>query len=167
MAKPKKDEDGGAVVPKDFDKASKIYLHDIKPARSRASEFMQEISTAFKAVKKTCGIQPSAMKAAIKSAEMEDAKRDDWLRCFVGIVNKMAGRNLLTFHGSDLVDMAQGAEVVPIAGRRSPMATLPSDGVDADLAEAGGAEVKPDPFVATEDEIAKQDGRGKPRSKAN
>lgn len=142
-AKRKQDDEGvgGVIIEKDFDKAAKIIREDIKPARSSASEKMQEVSTAFKAIKKQCGLQPGAVKAAIKVAEMEDAKGEDWLRCFVGQVNKLIGRDVLTFHGGDLVDQAEGSADSKPKKPHLGLVTIPDeDADDDDFARAAGEE---------------------------
>lgn len=128
-ARKPKDDKGGVIAAKDFAKAKSLYLNDIKPARSKASEFMQEISTAFKTVKKVCGIQPGAMKAALKVVEMEEAKRDDYMRCFNGVLRE---------HGidpdpKDMVDAMQGGAP---AKPKIQLVTVPSDGSETDLADA-------------------------------
>ena len=89
---------------------------------------MQEQSTAFKAVKRQAHIQPSAMKAAIKVVEMEDAKREDWLRGFNGVLAK----NGIDPVPTDLVDQ-MGAED---RYARPKLVTVgePYEGDNADLA---------------------------------
>jgi hypothetical protein len=108
MARPRKKEpEGGGdgeVKAKDFDRAKALYLTDIKPAASAAAEKMQEASTAFKEIKKGCHIQPSAMKEVIKVLGMEDAKREDYIRCRNGL-EKAFG---IDSNPKDMVDMMQG-----------------------------------------------------------
>lgn len=150
-ARKPKDDDGGEIKAKDFDKAHSLYMNDIKPARSKASEFMQEISTAFKAVKKLCHIQPGAMKAAVKLIEMEEAKRDDWLRGFNGYLRK-AG---IDPDPKDLVDAMSGGED-RYARPKPSLVTVPTGtGDETDLADAAG-----DDFEASPEELARQEGRG-------
>ena len=176
-------EDTGEVKDKDFAKAAKLYKEDIAPARTKASSAMQEASTAFKAVKKVCRIQPSAMRQAISIFEKEDAERDDYLRSMVGAVNELAGETLLTFGGKDLVDAMEveapapapkrgKVKLVTVAGKPEPHV-----GGDDDLAEAADTEPRNldlgDPSAssvaamksgdgfteATPEELAKQAGR--------
>lgn len=161
----KKQDEVEVVQTKDFEQAKKLYFQDIKPAKSKAGEYMQEVSTAYKAVKKQAGIQPSAMKAAVKVVEMEEAKRDDWLRCFNGI---MRSHNVDP-DPKDLVDTME---------RPKPqlVAVPVSDGSETDLADAAGepaygtgaaaiaamkasAEGGDDFTEATEEELAQQEGR--------
>jgi hypothetical protein len=142
--KPK--DDGGAIVAMDTAKARSLYLNDIKPAQSKVGEFMQEISTAFKAVKKACGIQPGAMKAAIKLVEMEDAKRDDWLRCFNGYLKESG----IDPNPRDMVDL-MGDD--GYARPRPTLVTVPHDGDNSDLADAAE-------FIeSSPQELAQQEGR--------
>lgn len=126
-----KGDDGGAVQTKDFDKAKGLYFNDIKPARSKASEFMQEVSTAYKAIKKVCGIQPSAAKAALKVVEMEDAKREDWLRSFNGVLRS----HNVNPDPKDMVDAMQADD--GYARPKPSLVAVPlSDGSETDLADA-------------------------------
>lgn len=127
--KPK--DDGGTVQTKDFDQAKRLYFNDIKPARSKASEFMQEVSTGFKAIKKICGIQPSAAKAAIKVVEMEDAKREDWLRSFNGVLRS----HNVNPDPKDMVDAMLGDD--GYARPKPNLVAVPlSDGSETDIADA-------------------------------
>lgn len=140
----KEPDDTGEIKTKDFDKALNLYVNDIKPARSKASEFMQEISTAFKAVKSLCHIQPSAMKAAIKVVELEDAKREDWLRGFNGYLRK-AG---IDPDPKDMVDQMEGK--ADKYARPKPAISLVTLGTgdDSDLADPSGAEPQSDTGAA-------------------
>lgn len=126
----------------DFDLALKILREDILPANSVGAEKMQEASTGYKAIKKQCHIQPGSIKDAVKVWKKEEAKRDDYLRGFCEAVNRLCGQTLVQFVSNDLVDRAI-SNVVPL-GR-----------VDGGLATLGGDEE----FEATEEELAKQEGR--------
>jgi hypothetical protein len=151
-ARKPKDDDGGVVQSKDFDRAKKYYFEDIKPARSKASEFMQEVSTAFKAVKKICGIQPGAMKAALKLVEMEEAKREDWLRSFNGVLRN----HNIDPDPKDMVDQMQAED--GYARPKPALVAVPlSDGEETDLADAAGGEQFEE---SSEEELARQEGRG-------
>lgn len=131
MARAAKKEDGATVVhQKDFEQAIRLYRSDIKKANTDAATSNQEASSGYKAIKKQCHIQPdSARKAFALMDRTEDAKRDDWFRGFVGIVNGMAGRTVLTFHDTDMVDEME---------RPKPqlVAVPVSDGTETDLADA-------------------------------
>lgn len=115
----------------DFALAKRIYFNDIKPAQSKVGEFAQEQSTAYKEIKKAAHIQPQAAKAAFALIEMEESKRDDYLRSFNGLLTEF---NI--FMPRDLVDQAEDkplSNVVPIGESARPqLATIPGD--DSDLA---------------------------------
>ena len=124
------------VVKPDFERAVKLYRQDIKPARSKQGEYGQQQTVAYKEIRDACHVQPAAAKQAFHLNEMEESKRDDWLRSFNGLLKQLG-----IFMPLDLVDAAEGAgkvgeAVVPVGERRRPqLATVPvSDGVDADLA---------------------------------
>lgn len=170
MASAAQQEDGVEIVHEmDFDTAMKIVKNDIMPANAKSGEFAQEASTAYKAIKKNCHIQPSSVKAAIQIANKEDAKRDDYLRGMCEMVNRLTGETLLTFHSNDLVDQAEGKP-----GRSKPkLATLggvpaepqQSDGTETDLADGEEGDSIADGFdEASEEELAQQEGRGKKSS---
>jgi hypothetical protein len=152
------------ISAKDYDKAKSLYFNDIKPARSKAAEYMQEVSSAFKSVKKLCGIQPSAAKAALKIVEMEDAKAEDWLRSFNGILRS----HNIDPNPKDLVDAMQGGTATPSPASRKPdlVVVPPSDGTESDLTDAADTEARKldlggENFTeATPEELAKQAGRG-------
>lgn len=164
MARKPKDDDGGEIAAKDFAGAVSTYRNDIKPAGAKGAEHMQEQSTGYKHIKKICNIQPGAAKQAFKLFDAtEDAKRDDWLRCFVGIANEMAGETVLTFHSNDLVDqMSDTADAKKPSPRPKPQLVTvggpqfgqPSDGTETDLADAA--------FEAAPEELAMQEGRSEP-----
>jgi hypothetical protein len=120
----------------DFDMARRIYLHDIKPAQGKVSEHAQEMSTAYKEIKKAAHIQPQAAKLSFKLVEMEESKRDDFLRSLNGLLQVFR-----IFIPRDLVDQAEGKDqsnVIPIGESSRPaLATIPSD--DSDLAGDGDA----------------------------
>lgn len=115
MAAVPKEDDNQPVEVKthDYKLAMKIVKNDIMPANSKSGEYAQEASTAYKAIKKKCHIQPGAVKDAIKIADKEEAKRDDFLRGLANMVNLLTGEKLLTFHGTDLVDQAEGQRPKP------------------------------------------------------
>lgn len=175
-ARPKEaDDDSGMIAEKDFTRAVQIYRQDILPAQSKVGEFAQEQSTAFKAIKKQCGIQPQAARTAFRLADMEDAKRDDWMRCFIGLCHELK----IPLQSNDLVDRAEEAS------RPKPvLATFaPSDGSETDLTDAADTDPNPigmanpfdtpaeadadDEFEAPAEELAKQSGRGTSRKKAD
>ena len=121
----------------DFDLAVKIYRGDIKPAASKIGEHAQEMSEAYKAIKSRAHIQPQAAKLAFKLDDMEESKRDDFLRSLNGLLKR-----LNIFMPIDLVDAAQGKGaagdgVVPAGERRRPqLVTVEHPADDSDLAAA-------------------------------
>jgi hypothetical protein len=121
---------------KDFPLAVRTYRQDIKPAQAKISVLAQEMSTAFKQIKKQGFIQAGAAKLAFKLNEMEEAQRDDFLRCFNGMLNE-----LQIFMPVDMLDMAEGAEVgrsvIPVDfGKRDNSADLMLDGEgDPDISD--------------------------------
>lgn len=139
MARGKKNQGtiNGEVPKPDFELAAKIYREDIRPAAGKVGEHAQEMSTAYKDIKKKAHIQPQAARAAFRLVDMEASKRDDYLRSFNGLL-----RELKIFMPADLVDVAEGKgghgeNVVPIGeGQRPGLATIPPavEG-DVDLAD--------------------------------
>lgn len=136
MGRPRKQPEVEQVHTPDYALAVRIYRQDIKPAQSKVGEYAQEQSTAYKAIKKQAHIQPAAAKLAFKLDDMEESKRDDFLRSLNGLL-----KALNIFMPADLVDAAEGKArvgdaVIPMGDRKRPqLATVPqSDGVDADLA---------------------------------
>jgi hypothetical protein len=133
MARPKRKVDQVVEVMKpDFDLAKRIYFNDIKPAQSKVGEHAQEMSSAYKELKKNAHIQPQAAKLAFKLVELEESKRDDFLRSLRGLLTVFR-----IFIPADLVDQAEGKpvdnNVIPIGDSARPqLATIPSD--DSDLA---------------------------------
>lgn len=122
----------GEVAQKDFAGAVRAYRNDIKPAISKVGEFSQEVSTAYKHIKKNCHIQSGAAKLAFKLDGMEEAKRDDFLRSFNGLCKELNIRM-----PRDMVDDAEGKPVepiVPVAESQKP--GLVVVGNDEELATA-------------------------------
>lgn len=124
----------------DLEKFERLYRGDIKPAKSEAAAQNQIVGQAFKAIDKECHMRRDASKVAIQIFEMEELHGEDWYRTFVAATNQLHKRKMLTFHGGDLVDMAEG------------LVTL-DDNLDSDE------------FEASEEELSKQEGRGRSRRK--
>jgi hypothetical protein len=130
------------VFTPDYDLAVRLYRQDIRPAIGKVGEHSQEMSTAYKAIKKQAHIQPQAARAAFRLIDMEEAKRDDYLRSFNGLLKALG-----IFMPVDLVDAAQGKgtvgdSVVPMGQRPRPqLATVPTgpEG-DNDLIDAAGGD---------------------------
>lgn len=143
-ARKPKNDDTGEVKPKDFAQAKRLYLSEIKPANTRQGDAMKDASDSYKAIKKTCLIQSTAARAVFRLVEMEGAKRDDWIRGFVGLLAEFN----IPLQSNDLVDQAEKAprpkpQLVPVGDH-------PGD--DSDLAGEFDE--------ATEEELAAQEGRG-------
>lgn len=167
MARAKTKDDVESVQMMDFERAVRLFRNDIKPAQNKVGNHAQEMSTAYKEIKKACGIPPAIARFCFKLSEQEEASRDVQLRALNGLL-KQLGMGVIA---ADLVDQAQGnagTDVIP-AARVTPrpnLVVVPSDGSEADLAEAGGADPAPldlsggDPFETPPDELAKQAGRG-------
>lgn len=142
MARAKKNEQVEEIGTPDFDLALKIYREDIKPATSKASEFNQEKSTAFKAIKKQARVSQKIAKFVFGLMETEEAKRDIELRDLNGML-AAAGLTMPV----DLVDVAEGkgeagSPVVPTAERparpkgRPQLAAVKPPADDSDLLNA-------------------------------
>lgn len=120
MARRKKgdvQQDNVEVKKPDFDLAIRLYREDIRPAQSGVGEYSQEMSTAYKSIKKDANINPQAAKLVFKLDQMEDFKRDDFLRSVYGLM-KALGIGI----SADLVDaMGDGdAPSMPVASRDKP-----------------------------------------------
>lgn len=172
MAKPKtKDNHVEEVKSMDFERAVSLYRKDIKPAISKVGEHAQEVSTAYKEIKKGCNIPPAIAKFCFKLAEDEEASRDVQLRALNGLLNALK----IGVIAADLVDKAQGIDgtgVIPTveAKTRPNLVVVPSDGTESDFTDAADTEANDldlsgeNPFEeATEEELSKQTVRGKGR----
>ncbi|PZU59812.1 MAG: hypothetical protein DI547_04875 [Sphingobium sp.] len=113
----KKDDEVKEIVKPDFDRAVRIYREDIKPAQAKVGEYAQEQSTAYKELKKGCHLDPAAAKMAFKLDQMEDHKRDDYLRTLYGLMDKL---NIGI--SADLVDQMGDGEApsMPVRERSRP-----------------------------------------------
>lgn len=149
-ARKPKDDQPEVVKEKDFALAAKIWRSDIKPAISKAGETMQEASSGYKQIKKVANIQPGAAKLAFKLVDMEEAKREDFLRCLGGLLKEFN----IAIVPTDMVDMMQADD--GYARPKPQLVTVPiATGDETDLADAA------DDFdEADEDELAQQEGRG-------
>jgi len=114
----------GEIPKPDFALAVKFYKEDIRPAQAKVGEFAQEQSTAYKAIKKQAHVHPGAAKLAFKLFDMEDTKRDDFLRSLYGLMQELdigLTRDLVDAMGSD------EADDMPLKDRERPtLATLSS-----------------------------------------
>lgn len=125
-AKLKPDDTDGEIKQKDFAQAVRIYRQDIKQAASKVGEHSQELSTAYKAIKKQCGISSKAAKLAFQLDDMEDFKRDDFLRSFNGMLKELGIKQPY-----DMVDMANES-----VARERPRLVTVGTGDETDLADA-------------------------------
>lgn len=172
-------DNGGVYNRPNAEVALKILDTEIKPRKAFIQEKTGDLSDPYKRVKDECHFPRSILDLIAKFDGMEDAKRDHNLLALHLALELRGYRRPL-----DLVSMAEGAQGnEPIVkagatGGRPKLATVPDHtGGDDDLAEAGGAEPtdldlgaskdgdKANPFEATDEELAKQEGRGKSRGK--
>lgn len=149
------------IKKKDFSSAVRAYREDILPAQAKVGEHAQEQSTAYKHIKKNCHIQPTAARQAFRLDQMEEAKRDDWLRGFVGLLRELK----IPLEPVDLVDLAEKPD--RYARPKPVLATMgiPSDGEETDLGDVGAQIAgEGEEFEASDDELAQQAGRGAARA---
>jgi hypothetical protein len=132
--KPKETPINGEVEKPDFAHAVKLYRETIRPAGAKVGEYNQESSQAYKEIKKIAHVQPAAAKAAFMLDNMEEMKRDDWLRSFNGMLNE-----LRIYMPTDMVDQAEGkgnahGSVVPVGEVRPKpkLVTMPGGHPDDD-----------------------------------
>lgn len=130
-ARKPKDDDTGEIKVKDFAQAVRLYRTDINKAVSDAATSMKDASDAYKVIKKHCNIQPGAAKLAFKLDKMEEAKRDDFLRCFTGLLKELN----IAINPTDMVDMMQADDGYARPKPHLGLVTL-SDGSETDLADA-------------------------------
>lgn len=136
-AKKKTDDAVTEIKTMDFDRVKKLYLNDIKPARSEASSQGQTVAEAMKVIKKQCHVEPQGARKAFSAFEMEDAHREIHIRSFVGVFNALIGFEAITCNFGDLVDQAEG-KAEPKRPKPNLVAVpTPSDGTETDLADAG------------------------------
>lgn len=102
-------QNGGEIEQPDFDRAARLLKNDVKPAEEKVGEHAQVMSTAYKAIKKECHVNPAAAKLAYKLSRQSEEKTDDFLRSLQGM---FAALNVGITR--DLVDEAEGAEATPI-----------------------------------------------------
>lgn len=102
----------------DFEKAVRIFRHDIKPANEKSGEHAQAASTAYKAIKEL-GVNTRAAKFVFQLAGESEEKRNDVLRSIRGLLGAI--QIGIT---DDLVSKAEGEEsggtVIPTAAAQPP-----------------------------------------------
>lgn len=99
----------------DFEKAVRIFRHDIKPANEKSGEFAQRASTGYKAIKDECHVNGRAAKFVFQLAGESEEKRNDVLRSVRGLLETM-GIGIT----DDLVSNAEGEEKKPIVPTAKP-----------------------------------------------
>lgn len=135
--KPKQQDKVEEVIAPDYGQAVRIYRNDIKPAQAKVGEYAQEQSTAYKAIKKSAHVDPGAARLAFRLDNMEENKRDDFLRSFRGL---LVALNI--FMPVDMVDIAEGKSAsespIPTGERKAKLSlvTIPrAPAGDTDLAD--------------------------------
>lgn len=117
--KPANGQSAEEIKAPDFERAVKIYRHDIKPANEKSGEHAQAASTAYKAIKKECRVNTRAAKFVFQLAGESEEKRNDVLRSIRGLLGAM--HIGIT---DDLVSRAEGedngAAIIPQADAKRP-----------------------------------------------
>lgn len=115
MARGKKKEgqNGGPILPPDFERAQSIYRNDVMPAHKAQKQAMKEAGDAWKEINKECRVHKGGYHKAMQVSEMEEAEQQAWLRSFKAGLEQTNVR----LH-ADAVDIMQGVnaedlEVVP------------------------------------------------------
>lgn len=149
------DDSAGEYHRPDAKRAIKIYKDEIAPKNAHMATIRGDLSDPHKRIKDECHFPRSVLDFLIRLDGMEEAKRDHWLLAL------NLGLSELELHmPRDLVTISSGSDgssVIPMGGRKKPqLATIPSDGSETDLADAAEFD------EATEEELAKQEGRPEP-----
>lgn len=134
-AKLQPDENDGEVKPIDAKRACQILRQDILPNLTKIGERSQEVSTAYKAVRKECNIPTWVMKLGIKLKDTEDYKRDHELRAMKAVFDEL-GISIRT----DMVDIAEGkageGNVIAVTKSERPRLVTVGNGDETDLSDA-------------------------------
>lgn len=105
----KQTEEVQLIEKPDFEKAVRIFRHDIKPANEKSGEHAQAASTGYKAIRKDCHVNTRAAKFVFQLAGESEEKRNDVLRSVRGLLEAM---NIgIT---DDLVSDAEGEADTPV-----------------------------------------------------
>lgn len=131
--KPK--DDTGEIKQMDFEHVRKLYFSDIKPAKSEASSQGQTVAQAMKVIKKQCHVEPQGARKAFSAFELEDAHREIHIRSLVGTFNALMGAEVLKCNFGDMIDQIENDD--GYARPKPQLVTVPSDGTEEDLADAG------------------------------
>jgi hypothetical protein len=127
-----KDDEVKELHKPDCDYARRLFMDEIKPAQARIGEFAQEMSTAYKELKKSAHVHPGAAKTVFKLVEMDFDKQQEWLRSFKGmcvVMNIGLERDLFDQEDDDDTSHefdATASDVVPSTAPRKaePLVTL-------------------------------------------
>lgn len=188
MATAAKQETGpvsGEYKRPDATRAFEIYDKQIKPKKGQMETLRGDLSDPYSLIKDQCHFPRKILDLIVFLENQEDAKRDHML---LALSEGLKHRKM--FMPSDLVTRANGEEggdIVPTGERPKPqlvtIAGRPATGDETDLADAGaevaanragpedgsnpsdGSDGDDGSFEATEEELAKQSGRGASRAK--
>jgi hypothetical protein len=132
MAKPKDNQSTQVVAP-DFQKAKRIFLHDLKPGEERSAKARGEQSHAWQSIEKDAHCNKAGAKFAFKLMNLSDETRDDVLRSLYGLM-KALGIGI----SQDLVDKMNGDDA-------PTMPTVANEGMGADNLVTLDTSKRPDP----------------------
>lgn len=110
----------GEIKVKDPALVKRLYFSDIKPNRAKIGELSKENSDAFKSIQKDANVQRGSADFVFKVLNMEEAKRDDFLRG----VHVLFGEFNIDFPPRDMVDMMGGDD--GYARPKIALVTVPS-----------------------------------------
>ena len=109
----KQTEEVEMIKAPDFERALRIFRHDIKPANEASGESAQTASTGYKAIKKDCRVNTRAAKFIFPLLSESEEKRNDILRSVRGLL-EAAGIGITDDLVSDAEDEAK-TPIVPMA----------------------------------------------------
>lgn len=134
-------DNGGVYNAPNAKDAIRIYRNEIAPRKAFISEKQGDLSDPYSRIKDECHFPRKVLDLLFFLEGCEDAKRDHMLTALHAGLTEMNFKRPM-----DLVALSEGdgaaKDVVPAAAAkpRSRMATIPSDGIDADLAAAADVE---------------------------
>ncbi len=137
----------------DAQAAIQRYKDAIAPKKTHISTLTGDLSEHYKFIKDDCHFPRKVLDFLMQLDDMEGAKRDHFLLAF-----NMGLKELNLFLPSDLVTMAQGEDggnVIPMGQRQDA-----TEDLSADLEGASSTDIFEE---ASEEELAKQEGRGEPK----
>jgi hypothetical protein len=105
----KQTEEVELIKAPDFEKAVRIFRHDIKPANEASGEEAQRASTAYKMIRDDCHVNARAAKFVFQLSGESEEKRNDVLRSVRGLLEAMS-----IGITDDLVSDAEGEPKTPI-----------------------------------------------------